>query len=96
VDEVVGIMQDNIQKVMDRGERLDTLQVKTEDLQQQSSNFKRGANRVRKQMWWKDMKLKIILGVIVGLIILFILSKYTEIKYFLIKLKKKSLILLIK
>jgi len=31
------------------------------------------------------MKLKIILGVIVGLIILFILSKYTEIKYFLIK-----------
>jgi len=29
VDEVVGIMQDNIQKVMDRGERLDTLQVKT-------------------------------------------------------------------
>jgi len=42
------------------------------------------------------MKLKIILGVIVGLIILFILSKYTEIKYFLIKLKKKSLILLIK
>ncbi|KAL6624293.1 synaptobrevin [Neocallimastix sp. 'constans'] len=75
VDEVVGIMQDNIQKVMDRGERLDTLQVKTEDLQQQSSNFKRGANRVRKQMWWKDMKLKIILGVIVGLIILFILIK---------------------
>jgi len=48
-----------------------------EDLQQQSSNFKRGANRVRKQMWWKDMKLKIILGVIVGLIILFIFSMYS-------------------
>jgi len=28
VDEVVGIMQDNIQKVMDRGERLDTFKLK--------------------------------------------------------------------
>jgi vesicle-associated membrane protein 4 len=29
VDEVVGIMQDNIHKVMQRGEQLDTLQNKT-------------------------------------------------------------------
>lgn len=29
VDEVVGIMQDNINKVMERGEKLDALQTKT-------------------------------------------------------------------
>jgi vesicle-associated membrane protein 4 len=29
VDEVVGIMHDNINKVMERGEKLDSLQTKT-------------------------------------------------------------------
>ncbi|KAJ3223416.1 SNAP receptor, synaptobrevin, partial [Clydaea vesicula] len=54
VDEVVGIMQDNISKVMQRGEQLDTLQNKTDDLQNSSQQFKKGASRVRKQMWWKN------------------------------------------
>ncbi|KAI8899489.1 synaptobrevin, partial [Globomyces pollinis-pini] len=57
VDEVVGIMQSNITKVMERGDNLDRLQDQTENLQQASSQFKRGANQVRKEMWWKDMKL---------------------------------------
>lgn len=47
---------DNINKVMQRGEQLDTLQNKTDDLQNSSLQFKRGASRVRKAMWWKDMK----------------------------------------
>ena len=43
VDEVVGIMHENINKVMERGEKLDSLQTKTEDLQQGALQFKRGA-----------------------------------------------------
>ncbi|OAJ41037.1 hypothetical protein BDEG_24697 [Batrachochytrium dendrobatidis JEL423] len=73
VDEVVGIMQDNIHKVMQRGEQLDTLQNKTEDLQNSSLQFKRGANRVRKEMWWKDMKLKLIIGGVVALVLVIII-----------------------
>lgn len=69
VDEVVGVMQNNIQKVMDRGEKLDTLQNKSEDLQNSSLQFKRGANQVRKEMWWKDMKLKLIIGGIVAVVL---------------------------
>ncbi|KAJ3128380.1 SNAP receptor, synaptobrevin [Nowakowskiella sp. JEL0407] len=73
VDEVVGIMQDNIQKVMQRGEQLDSIQNKTDDLQNSSQQFRRGASRVRKQMWWKDMKMKLILGGIIGVILLVII-----------------------
>ncbi|TPX59688.1 hypothetical protein PhCBS80983_g02261 [Powellomyces hirtus] len=73
VDEVVGIMQDNINKVMQRGEHLDTLQNKTDDLQNSSLQFKRGANRVRKQMWWKDMKMKLILGAVIAAILIIII-----------------------
>ncbi|KAI7864186.1 synaptobrevin-domain-containing protein [Spinellus fusiger] len=73
VDEVVNIMQENIDKVMQRGERLDDLRGKTEDLQSTAGHFRRGANQVRKRMWWKDLKWKIIIAVtilvILGIII---------------------------
>ncbi|KAG1136070.1 hypothetical protein G6F37_012307 [Rhizopus arrhizus] len=73
VDEVVGIMQENIDKMHQRGERLVDLQGKTEDLQATAGHFKRGANQVRKRMWWKDLKWKIIIAitilVILGIII---------------------------
>lgn len=61
-------MRGNITKVADRGERLDTLQDKTEGLAVSAEGFRRGANRVRKQMWWKDMKMRMCL--IAGVIIL--------------------------
>ncbi|KAI9106006.1 synaptobrevin [Phlyctochytrium arcticum] len=78
VDDVVGIMQDNINKAMQRGEHLDSLQTKTDDLQNSSLQFKRGANRVRKQMWWKDMKMKLILAaIVVAIIIIIIVSSVT-------------------
>ncbi|RKO96131.1 hypothetical protein CXG81DRAFT_10193 [Caulochytrium protostelioides] len=50
VDEVIGIMHNNIEKAMARGERLETLQNKTDDLQQGALQFKRGAVKIRKQM----------------------------------------------
>lgn len=63
-------MRENINKVSQRGERLDSLQDKTDNLAVSAQGFRRGANRVRKQMWWKDMKMRMCL--IVGIIILLI------------------------
>ncbi|CEJ86320.1 Putative Synaptobrevin [[Torrubiella] hemipterigena] len=72
IDDTVGVMRDNINKVSQRGERLDALQDKTDNLAQSAQGFRRGANRVRKQMWWKDMKMRvcIVIGVIVLLLII--------------------------
>ncbi|KAJ3355714.1 hypothetical protein HDU83_002719 [Entophlyctis luteolus] len=68
-------MQDNIAKVVQRGENLEQLNTKAEDLSASSMQFKKGASDVRKAMWWKDMKMKLILGgVIVLIIIVIILS----------------------
>ncbi|KAJ9073925.1 Vesicle membrane receptor protein (v-SNARE) [Entomophthora muscae] len=77
VDEVVGIMQDNVEKVMEKQERLETLNDKADALNDNSMQFKRGANKVRKAMWWKDLKLKIIIGVIVLIIIIAIILACT-------------------
>lgn len=69
-------MHDNIQKVRERGENLDHLQTKTDNLANQAHGFRRGANRVRKQMWWKDMKMRmcLIAGVIILLLIIIVPS----------------------
>lgn len=69
-------MQNNIHKISERGERLDNLQDKTDHLSTQANSFRRGANRVRKQMWWKDMKMRmcIIIGIIILLVIIIVPS----------------------
>ncbi|WRT63400.1 uncharacterized protein IL334_000305 [Kwoniella shivajii] len=72
IDETVNTMHDNIQRVAERGERLDALQDKTDTLAVSAQGFRRGANRVRKQMWWKDIKMRIIIGVGIAVLIIII------------------------
>jgi vesicle-associated membrane protein 4 len=50
VEEVIGIMHNNIDKVVQRGEKLDSLQNKTEELQQGALSFKKTSNTVSNQM----------------------------------------------
>ncbi|KAK4550822.1 hypothetical protein LTR36_000402 [Oleoguttula mirabilis] len=78
IDDVVLQMKDNLKKTSERGERLDDLQDKTDALATQANGFRRGANRVRKQMWWKDMKMRmcIIVGIIVLLVVIIAPSVY--------------------
>jgi len=72
IDDTVTIMRDNITKVVERQERLDSLQDKTDNLAVSAQGFRRNANRVRKNMWWKDMKMRLIIGVALLVIILII------------------------
>lgn len=78
IDDTVNVMNDNIQKVRERGANLDNLQTKTDNLASQANGFRRGANRVRKQMWWKDMKMRmcLIAGVIILLLIIIVPSTW--------------------
>jgi vesicle-associated membrane protein 4 len=80
IDSTVGIMRDNINKVSERGERLDSLQDKTDNLAVSAQGFRRGANRVRKAMWWKDMKMRlcIIATIIIILLIVIIVPIATK------------------
>jgi hypothetical protein len=70
-------MRENINKVSQRGERLDSLQDKTDNLAVSAQGFRRGANRVRKQMWWKDMKMRVclVICVIVLLVVIIVPGK---------------------
>jgi len=72
IKSTVDVMRDNITKVSQRGEQLDSLQDKTDNLAVSAQGFRRGANRVRKQMWWKDMKMRVCLIIAVIVLILII------------------------
>jgi hypothetical protein len=39
--------------VLDRGEKLDVLVDKTDNLSSEAFNFRRAARRVRRVLWWK-------------------------------------------
>lgn len=82
-------MRDNINKVSERGERLDSLQDKTDNLAVSAQGFRRGANRVRKAMWWKDMKMRMcIIGTIIVLLVIIIVVPSTS--YHTVQLSSKS------
>ncbi|KAJ2735712.1 Vesicle membrane receptor protein (v-SNARE) [Coemansia sp. BCRC 34962] len=73
VDKVVDIMNENIQMVMARGENLKDLDDRTGQLNDGAAQFRRNAADVRKTMWWRNMRLRIIVaGVVVLLVIVIV------------------------
>ncbi|XP_006650747.1 vesicle-associated membrane protein 721-like [Oryza brachyantha] len=75
VSEVKGVMMENIEKVLDRGEKIELLVDKTENLRSQAQDFRQAGTQVRRKMWLQNMKIKlIVLGIIIALILIIILS----------------------
>ncbi|KFY33503.1 hypothetical protein V494_07564 [Pseudogymnoascus sp. VKM F-4513 (FW-928)] len=71
IDGATAKMQHNVDKLAQRGENLNSLQDKTDNLAVSAQGFNQGANRVRRQMWRSNMKWKIIVGA--GIIILLLI-----------------------
>ncbi|XP_052766574.1 vesicle-associated membrane protein 7-like isoform X1 [Mya arenaria] len=69
VKEVQGVMRQNIESVIQRGERLDDLMDKTDELEAGAATFQRTASKIRKKYWWKNTKMKIIVGCVVFVIL---------------------------
>ncbi|MBN3321338.1 CND2 protein, partial [Atractosteus spatula] len=73
VDGVKEIMTKNVERILERGERLDDLMGKTEDLQADAQHFKHTSTKVARSYWWKNVKLIICIVVVVVIIILIII-----------------------
>ncbi|PWA53498.1 synaptobrevin, Longin-like domain protein [Artemisia annua] len=75
VAEVKGVMMENIEKVLDRGEKIELLVDKTESLHSQAQGFRTQGTQLRRKMWLKNMKVKmIVFGIIIALILLIFFS----------------------
>ncbi|XP_021924569.1 synaptobrevin-1-like isoform X2 [Zootermopsis nevadensis] len=69
VEEVVGIMRVNVEKVLERDQKLSELDNRADALQQGASQFEQQAGKLKRKYWWKNLKMMIIMGVIALLLI---------------------------
>lgn len=72
IDDVRGIMTKNIDSLLERGERLDLLVDKTDRLGGSAREFRVRSRGLKRQMWWKNVKLMALLALVVFLIIMVI------------------------
>lgn len=72
VDEVSSIMKDNIEKIMERGERLEDLEEKSDSLATNADQFWSTAKKMQSRMWWRNMRVKVLLVLVVLVILLII------------------------
>ncbi|XP_055687510.1 synaptobrevin-1 isoform X1 [Lutzomyia longipalpis] len=72
VDEVVGIMRVNVEKVLERDQKLSELDQRADALQHGASQFEQQAGKLKRKHWWANIKMMIIMGVI-GVVLLIII-----------------------
>lgn len=73
VDEVKNMALDNVERVIQRGQRIDDIVQATDDLQFQAEGFQRNSRDLRHQLWWGSMKEKLMVAaaVVVMLLLLY-------------------------
>lgn len=67
LNQVKDIMVQNVEQILNRGERIELLIDKTDAMAGQATAFRRGARSVRREMWWRNSKI-LALSFIVGLV----------------------------
>ncbi|KAL1977045.1 hypothetical protein VTN31DRAFT_3327 [Thermomyces dupontii] len=73
IDSVRDIMTENIERVLERGERIDLLVDKTDRLGGSAHDFRMRSRGLRRKMWWKNVKVMVLLViVIIFLVYLFV------------------------
>jgi len=65
VDSVKLVMKDNVDLALQNCVKLESIEKAAEELQQQAGVFKRNANELKNKMWWKNIKMKLIIGFII-------------------------------
>ncbi|XP_033225330.1 synaptobrevin homolog 2-like isoform X1 [Belonocnema kinseyi] len=73
IKEVTDAMRDNVQKVMERGERMEDLQAASERLNITGNEFRDAAKKAQQRAWMQHVKSRIILIAVTMAIILCII-----------------------
>ncbi|ALC42426.1 CG1599 [Drosophila busckii] len=74
IDELKDIMIKNIDSLRDRGEKLELLVNKTENLSNNSVAFRKASRNLARQMFWKNIRVYVVVGLVIIFIIYVIVS----------------------
>lgn len=65
VNQLTSVMQSNINKVLERGDRMDTLNERSELLSNRANEFRINARNVRRKFWWQNVRFQLLLAVVI-------------------------------
>ncbi|KAM6291557.1 vesicle-associated membrane protein 1 isoform 1-T1 [Porphyrio hochstetteri] len=74
VEEVVDIMRVNVDKVIERDQKLSELDDRADALQAGASQFESSAAKLKRKYWWKNCKMMIMMGVICAIVVVVIVN----------------------
>ncbi|XP_046394531.1 vesicle-associated membrane protein 7 [Ischnura elegans] len=74
LDEITQILVENIDNVTMRGEKLELLVNKTEDLSSNAVSFRKTSRNLARTMFWKNVKIYLVIGIVILVVIYFIIS----------------------
>lgn len=74
VDQVKVVMQDNIQNVLQNTERMESVEEKTIQLNEQAKVFRNTGRSLQRKLWWKNLKTNAIIGLCIVLVIVILLA----------------------
>jgi len=60
VGEVVDIMRVNVEKVLERDQKISELDKRADDLQEGASQFQQQAVKLKRKYWWENIKVRTI------------------------------------
>ncbi|KAF4323724.1 hypothetical protein BBO99_00000843 [Phytophthora kernoviae] len=73
LDSVKGNVQENIHKVLERGDKIELLVDRTDQLNSQSAAFAKSSTNLRRHLWWENVKMNIAIGAIIVIFIIIII-----------------------
>jgi vesicle-associated membrane protein 7 len=74
IEEVNSIMLQNIEKVLERGTKIEILMDKTELMEERAVAFKKTAVKVKRHFWWLNLKMKLACGFVLLVVLLIVID----------------------
>ena len=72
LDDIRDVMTENIERVIERNGRIESLVEQSEELDDVAQHFRSRAKTVRKKMWWDSVKMKVFLALGVAVLIVIV------------------------
>ena len=70
-------MRVNVEKVLERDQKISELDRRADDLQEGASQFQQQAVKLKRKYWWENIKMWIVIGVILTVVVIIIVVTTT-------------------
>merc|ERR1712060_553171 len=78
VDDVKGLMSDNVKRILETHATMESLESNSASMSSQANKFLKQSTDLRRQIQFRNLKVKVILGVCVGALCIYVAQLFIE------------------